>query len=79
MKVRLTAELSGTRNGVEWGPVGSLVDLPDDEAQAMIDGGSAVKSDEKDKHPVTPKSVETKAPEAKSEPKSTHLSETKKV
>jgi hypothetical protein len=41
MKVTLIAEISGTRDGVEWPPPGSVVDLPDDEAVALLSSGAA--------------------------------------
>lgn len=39
-KVRLAVQMSGTRDGVAWPPVGSVVELPDDEADAMIQSGT---------------------------------------
>jgi len=32
MKVRMTVDVSGTRNGEPWPPRGTVIDLPDDEA-----------------------------------------------
>lgn len=34
--------MTGTRNGEEWPPFGSVVDFPDDEAQHLVDAGLAV-------------------------------------
>jgi hypothetical protein len=48
MRVRLAAQLSGTRDGVAWPPVGSVVDLPDDEAESMIYAGTAKALSDKD-------------------------------
>lgn len=42
MKVRLTGSMSGTRDGVDWPPRGSTIDLPDDEAIALCQNGMAV-------------------------------------
>lgn len=42
MKVQLTTQLSGSRDGVEWPAAGSVVDLPADEAGALIAAGIAV-------------------------------------
>lgn len=40
-KVVLNVQMSGTRDGVPWPAVGSTVELPDDEAQDMLDSGMA--------------------------------------
>lgn len=42
MRVVLTGEMSGTRDGQEWPPRGSTIDLPDDEAIRMIDTKMAI-------------------------------------
>jgi hypothetical protein len=42
MRIRLTSDMSGTRDGQEWPPAGSVVDLPDVEARGLLAGGSAV-------------------------------------
>jgi hypothetical protein len=41
MKVRMRVQVSGQRNGAEWPPVGSVIDLPDDEAAGYCAGGMA--------------------------------------
>jgi hypothetical protein len=41
MRVRLAVEMSGTRNGVPWPKRGTVVELPDDEAQDMLRAGTA--------------------------------------
>lgn len=41
MKVRLNVQLSGTRDGVPWPAVGSVVELPEDEARDMLTSGVA--------------------------------------
>lgn len=35
MRIRLLGDISGTRDGVNWPPRGSEMDLPDDEAAAL--------------------------------------------
>lgn len=42
MKVQIRGDISGTRNGVVWPKRGSVVDLPDDEAENLIIAGLAV-------------------------------------
>jgi hypothetical protein len=39
VRIRLRVGLTGTRNGVEWPPRGSEMDLPEQEARDMIHGG----------------------------------------
>lgn len=41
MRVILLASVSGTRDGVEWPPRCSVVDLPADEATSMVLAGMA--------------------------------------
>lgn len=48
MKVKLKVQLSGTRDGVSWPAVGSVVELPDDEARDMLVSGVAAPLDDKD-------------------------------
>ena len=50
MRVKLKVQLSGTRDGVAWPAVGSVVELPDDEARDMITSGVAGPLDDKDAH-----------------------------
>lgn len=42
MNVRLTTQISGTRNGADWPAPGSVVDLPEAEARDLIGSGQAV-------------------------------------
>lgn len=49
MRVRLAQPMSGSRNGVPWPGVGTVVDLPDDEAREMINSGQANAVNDKDK------------------------------
>lgn len=55
MKVKLRVQLSGTRDGVPWPAVGSVVELPDDEARDMLTSGTAEPVNRSD----TPESVVT--------------------
>lgn len=41
MRVTMTVDLSGTRNGQPWPPRGTVIDLPDAEAQQYIAAGMA--------------------------------------
>lgn len=41
MDVRMKVSISGTRNGVDWPPIGSTVSLPDTEAADMVSAGLA--------------------------------------
>lgn len=61
MRVMLTTQISGSRDGREWPPPGTVVDLPDSEAQGLIDGGAAVKEGDADptKVLVSPAGVHT--------------------
>lgn len=40
--VRLTQDMSGTRDYEQWPPAGSDIELPDDEAVQMVAAGWAV-------------------------------------
>ena len=41
MKVVLTGDISGSRNGQPWPAAGSEMDLPDDEAYTLVQSGMA--------------------------------------
>lgn len=41
MQVRMRKHITGTRNGVEWPPVGGVVEVPDHEAADLILAGHA--------------------------------------
>lgn len=41
MKVRMKVGLSGTRDGIEWPPRGSVIELPDAEAADYCAAGMA--------------------------------------
>ncbi len=59
MKVTMQQKISGTRDGEEWPERGEEIDLPDDEAEALISQGAAVAS--KDAPKAAPDSGLTKA------------------
>lgn len=40
-RVRLIADITGTRNGAPWPPPGSIVDLPAAEAVDLLNAGHA--------------------------------------
>lgn len=48
MKVRVKRPISGMRDGVAWPSVGSVVELPDDEAREMLKSGSVSAVNEND-------------------------------
>lgn len=41
MKIRLRGDISGTRDGQDWPPRGSVIELPDDEAATLCQNGMA--------------------------------------
>jgi hypothetical protein len=41
VKVRMRVQVSGQRNGEEWPPRGSVMELPDDEAVGYCQAGMA--------------------------------------
>lgn len=51
MKVRMKIGMSGTRNGIEWPPVGGLLEVDDEEGAQLCASGHAV--------PVVEESAET--------------------
>lgn len=61
MRVMLTTQVSGTRNGQLWPAPGTVIDLPDDEAQALVTGGAATETDAADvpKVLVSPAGIHT--------------------
>lgn len=68
MKVRLKAQLTGTRDGVAWPAPGETVDLPDHEGAKLCASGVAepVESRKADVETATPKaSTETRKAPAK--------------
>ena len=55
MRVTMIGQISGSRDGVPWPPVGGQIDLPDTEAIALIDNRMAVPAVD----PEYPGAVET--------------------
>lgn len=45
MKVNMRVKVSGTRNGEEWPAAGGWIDVPDEEAHALIGAGVAVEQE----------------------------------
>lgn len=64
MKVRLIVSLTGTRDGVDWPPIGEAFDLPDGEAADYIAAGLCVKAE-----PSAPEAAVAPAPETAAAPK----------
>lgn len=64
--IKLKVQISGTRNGEEWPAPGTVVDLPDDEAAALIAAGLAVEPDDEEAA-VAPAAEETSEPAATEE------------
>ncbi len=56
MRVKMLHEISGTRDGVDWPPIGGEVDLPDEEGAELCAMGSA--------EPVAEKKTAEKRPAA---------------
>lgn len=68
MKIKMTAQLTGTRNGVAWPAPGETVDLPSGEAVKLCEAGLAepVESRKANVETATPKaSTETRKTAAK--------------
>lgn len=59
MKIRMKADVSGSRNGELWPPRGGTLELPDDEGAALCANGIA--------EPVADDKVEKAVPESDSE------------
>jgi F0F1-type ATP synthase epsilon subunit len=41
MKIKMRVSITGTRDGQEWPAAGETIDLPADEATALVDAGIA--------------------------------------
>lgn len=48
MKIVLTGQISGTRDGKSWPPPGTEIDLPDAEAEGLLTNGTAIRADHDD-------------------------------
>lgn len=46
MKIVMQVHITGTRNGAEWPERGGVVDLPDDEAESLVNSRLAVRAPE---------------------------------
>jgi hypothetical protein len=44
MRIVMKGNISGTRDGIEWPPVGGVCDVSDDEATQLIGAGFAVEA-----------------------------------
>lgn len=76
MKVRMTSQVSGTRDGQNWPQPGTVVDLPESEARALVAGGSAVDdTGSGDTVLVPPAGIHTPGTVAYEEPAVQHLIE----
>lgn len=64
MRVRMTVQVSGMRNGTEWPPRGGTIDLPEDEALQYIGANMAVPAVESGPETATAPAadVETRGP-----------------
>lgn len=47
MRVRMKHQISGTRDGLDWPAPGEEIDLPDDDAAAVLNTGMAEPAGEK--------------------------------
>lgn len=63
MHVQMRVKISGTRDGVDWPEKGTIIDLPDDEARALIVAGLAKEATDADltSAPDTPSDSDTSA------------------
>ena len=41
MKIRMRIQISGTRSGVEWPPLGGILEVDDEEGRHLVEGGMA--------------------------------------
>lgn len=48
MKIVLTGQISGTRDGKDWPAPGTEIDLPDKEAEGLVTNGTAIPADHED-------------------------------
>lgn len=71
MRIKMTHQISGTRDGKDWPTPGNEISLPDDEALTLISQGMAkvVAEPEKAEKAEAPKVEETRTAPAKPAPK----------
>lgn len=64
MRVRMTADISGSRNGVDWPKRGEVLELPNEEAKDYLNSGlvEAVKGNEEQHAVPADDDVETATP-----------------
>lgn len=67
MKITMRVGITGTRNGEDWPPAGGTIDLPADEANALVEAGLAEAATTKNAPAVEAAAVA--APEAATTPK----------
>ena len=67
MKIKMRVSITGTRDGQEWPAAGETIDLPADEATALVDAGLAEAASTAATAKVETAAVE--APETAAEPK----------
>jgi len=67
MKIKMRVSITGTRDGQEWPAAGETIDLPADEANALVDAGLAEAASTAASPKVETAAVE--APENAAEPK----------
>ena len=69
MKVKLTGTISGSRDGADWPAKGEVMDLPDDEAEQLVNNGMAVYAvGDDEERAVAPEAEERSALTTKSGP-----------
>ena len=66
MNITMRVGITGTRNGEDWPPVGGTINLPADEAAALVEAGLAVPAD---KNAPAVEAAAVEAPEAATTPK----------
>ncbi len=59
MRVQMRVPISGSRDGVDWPPVGGTIDLPADEAEHLCAAGLAIPA-------AAPEPEKAAAPKARS-------------
>lgn len=61
MKIEMTAQISGTRDGVEWPPVGGSLTVGDGEGADLVRAGYAKRAEKSAVEPVVEKATARKA------------------
>lgn len=68
MKITMRVGITGTRNGEDWPPAGGTIDLPADEANALVEAGLAEPAATTKNAPAV-EAAAVAAPEAATTPK----------